>query len=200
MELTSFACTQCEKRYNRNFNLTRHIEEKHTLDKAYTHQNRFKCDFCDYISDKRHKARHFRAKHNGNTHKKRQEKPACAQCDREFHCKSNLNKHMGRFHARKLKTLIADTIVESESDAFENCTLAGVNKDMSERESGSPGAGEDALNGMCKISRELSDHGNISEDIVKQDHTQPELQFKCEKEAKKRFIVMEAGLSEKVKV
>ena len=158
MESTTFACAQCEKSYNRKFNLTRHTEEKHTLDKAQNHRNRFKCDFCDYISDPRNKQRHIKAKHNANTVKKRKEKPACAQCGIEFYCKSNLNRHMGRFHSRR-KMTFAETIIESESETSENCTEVG--KDMSDKHSESESDssdGENAINGMCHISRELFDH------------------------------------------
>ena len=148
MQSKTFACTQCKKNYNRKYNLTRHIEEKHTLDKLSTHQNRFKCDLCEEELDKRHKARHMKAKHNGKTTEKQKEKPTCAQCGITFYCQFNLNRHIAGFHVRNrtlAESIYEETIIESESDESENCAFAGVGKDMldilSESESDSPDLG-----------------------------------------------------------
>ena len=192
MESTTFACAQCEKSYNRKFNLTRHTEEKHTLNKTQTHRNWFKCDLCHHTCDPRNKVRHIKAKHNENTVKKQQKKPACSQCDKEFHCKSNLNRHTYRFHARTKKTF-TETIIESESEILKNCTEVG--KDMldfpSESESDSQDA-ENALNEMCHVS----DHGKGSEDFVNQDQTQPDLHVKDVKDAQKMLLTIEVEWSE----
>ena len=195
MESKKFTCTQCEKSYNQKYNLMRHIEEKHTPDKASTHRNRFKCDLCEYNCDERHKARHIKTKH-GKTVKKLKEKPACAQCGITFYCKSNLNKHLVRFHSRKTlaEAICKETITESESDASENWTFLGADI-PSESESDSEGV----LNRICCISRKPADHGDIgdtSEDIVNQDQNLHELSVEGEKGAKTRHMMIESGRSE----
>ena len=157
MEAKTFVCTHCEKCYTRKENLTRHTEEEHTTqNKIPAHRNWFKCDFvtlsglkCGHESDKRNKARHIRAKHSGKFAEKKI--PTCTHCEKTFHCKSNVNKHVRRFHQ-------PETIIESESVASQTCKFVGVDKDFlimhPERESEKETNDNPTNNGMCLISRD----------------------------------------------
>ena len=153
----------------------RHIEEKHTLDKTTTRQNRFQCDLCDHEADKRNQARHIKAKHTGKINEKQKEKPACTQCGVTFYCKSNLNRHIDRFHVKNrtlAESIYKEAIIESENDESENCTFAGVGKDM--------------LDILSKSESDSADLGN-SEEGTTGEENKTEIEKEAANDREKEF-------------
>ena len=104
---------------------------------------------CGHESDKRNKARHIGAKHSGKFVEKKIS--TCTHCEKTFHYKSNVNKHVRRFHQ-------PETIIESESVASQTCKFVGVDEDFlimhPERESEKETNDNPTNNGMCLISRD----------------------------------------------
>ena len=107
----AFTCEHCDASYPVRKSLLNHKRLKHGDAKL------FACQHCIYATtNKVHLEQHVRSQHD-------KVKEICEICDKEFSDKSNLNKHVRKFHPEDVKT---DTNKRKATEPLENETKSMI--------------------------------------------------------------------------
>ena len=79
-------CYICRASFGAPQTLNRHIKEVHNTENILT----VNCSQCDYVGKQRNLLNHIRSAHG--------EKKICKMCDKPFHDKATLNRHIKNKH------------------------------------------------------------------------------------------------------
>ena len=97
--MSNFKCTDCNYESNRKYNLSRHIQTKHTKVKELCKKISHRCNICEYSTDRLYNLKRHEKKH---TRIKKSKIHQCFICDYQDKSKSNVKKHVDN-HENKIK-------------------------------------------------------------------------------------------------